>query len=106
MKLLSTILTAAVIAGSSTVAMAQGEGAGGDLNPNRVGRGTDENPTGAFANPRAGNSAAPPWERYPGGGQYRPYDPYDDGMTSSNVSGRWNDRDYHGYRIAPNGTVR
>jgi hypothetical protein len=63
MKLVPTILSAALIAGMSTVAMAQGDGAGGDVNPNRFGKGTDANPTSPGANPELGNSAAPPSER-------------------------------------------
>src|SRR5437879_4384285 len=61
MKLVPTILSAALIAGMSTVAMAQG--AGGDVNPHRFGKGTDANPTSPGANPRLGNSAARPSER-------------------------------------------
>jgi hypothetical protein len=94
MKFVSTILSATLIAASSTVAFAQG--AGGDVNPNRFGRGTDANPTGTFANPKAGNSAVPPSERL----QSRcPYglDPYcKDDMNSSNVSGQWDNRGYRG----------
>lgn len=104
MKLVPTILSAALIAGMSTVAMAQSEGgAGGDVNPNRFGKGTDANPTSPGANPKLGNSAASPAERL-----NSPYglDPAWRDMNSSDVSGRWNDRDYPQQRIAPNGTSR
>jgi hypothetical protein len=59
MKLLTTMLTAAMIAGSSTVAMAQSNS--DEVNPGQVGRGQDDNPS--LANPRAGNPAVAPWER-------------------------------------------
>jgi prepilin-type processing-associated H-X9-DG protein len=52
MKLLTTIVSAALIAGTSSLAMAQG--AGSDVNPGRWGRGADANPSG-MANPMAGN---------------------------------------------------
>jgi hypothetical protein len=102
MKLVPTILSAALIAGMSTVAMAQG--AGGDVNPNRFGKGTDANPTSPGANPELGNSAAPPSERL----NNNPYglDPARRDMNSSGVSGHWNDRDDQQQRIAPNGTSR
>ena len=62
MRSLTTILSAALIAGVSTVAMAQGgggdAGAGGDTNPNRMGKGSDANPSSPGANPRAGNTEA------------------------------------------------
>jgi hypothetical protein len=58
MKTLATILSAAVIAGMSTVAMAQGGGAGGDTNPDRLGKGSDANPSGPAANPAAGTTEA------------------------------------------------
>jgi hypothetical protein len=58
MKTLTTILSAALIAGASTVAMAQGGAAGGDTNPDRMGKGSDANPSSPGANPRAGNSDA------------------------------------------------
>jgi hypothetical protein len=48
MKALTTILTAAFIAGGATLAMAQGGGAGGaggDVNPDRMGKGSDANPS-------------------------------------------------------------
>jgi hypothetical protein len=54
-----TILSAALIAGLSTVAMAQGGGAaGGDTNPDRMGKGSDANPSSPGATPRAGTTEA------------------------------------------------
>ena len=61
MKTLTTILSAALIAGSCTIAMAQGAGggtAGSDVNPDRIGKGADQNPTGPAANPAAGTKEA------------------------------------------------
>jgi hypothetical protein len=61
MKTLTTILAAAFIAGSATLAMAQGGaagGAGGDVNPGRTGKGSDANPSSPGANPAAGNKDA------------------------------------------------
>src|SRR5437763_1627766 len=60
MKTLTTILSAALIAGSCTIAMAQsaGGGAGSDVNPDRLGKGADQNPTGPAANPAAGTQEA------------------------------------------------
>ncbi len=53
MKTFKTILAAAFIAGSATVAMAQGSGggAGSDVNPDRINKGADQNPTGAGHEP-------------------------------------------------------
>jgi hypothetical protein len=104
MKLVPTLLSAALIAGTSTVAMAQGDGAGGDVNPHRFGKGTDANPSSPGANPELGNSAAPPSERL-NDNSYG-LDPARRDMNSSDVSGHWNDRDYQRERIAPNGTGR
>jgi hypothetical protein len=59
MRLLTTMLTAAAIAGSATVAMAQANS--DEVNPGLVGRGQDDNPS--LANPRAGNTAVAPWDR-------------------------------------------
>lgn len=61
MKSLSTILAAALVAGSCTVAMAQAGGgaAGGDQTQQGTMKDADKNPTGAGTNPAAGNSAAP-----------------------------------------------
>ena len=62
MKLYSTILAAALVAGSCTVAMAQGSGGGGAAGGDQTQQGNmkdaDKNPSGA-ANPTAGNTAAP-----------------------------------------------
>lgn len=63
MKSLSTILAAALVAGSCTVAMAQGgaSGSGGSGAADSTTQGNmkdaDKNPTGAAANPTAGNTA-------------------------------------------------
>jgi hypothetical protein len=63
MKLFSTILAAALVAGSCTVAMAQASGggaAGGDQSLQQGTKGgADKNPTGAGANPAAGNTTSP-----------------------------------------------
>ncbi len=75
MKLFTTILSAALIAGASTVAMAQG--AGGSVNPDQVGRGADTNPSAPNANPMAGNQANTMQSKEP---QMR------NGMSSSDVS--------------------
>jgi len=56
MKALTTILAAAFIAGGATIALAQA--GGGDLNPDRVGKGADENPSIPGANPAAGSTDA------------------------------------------------
>ena len=58
MKTVTTILAAAFIAGGATLAMAQGGGAGGDVNPDRMGKGADQNPSSPGANPAAGNKDA------------------------------------------------
>jgi hypothetical protein len=61
MKTVTTILAAAFIAGSATLAMAQGGGqggAGGDVNPDRPGKGSDANPSSPGASPAAGNKDA------------------------------------------------
>src|ERR1043165_8526133 len=66
MKLLSTMLAAAFVAGSCTLAMAQAggaSGAGGAGGADSTTQGNmkdpDKNPTGPGANPAAGNTAAP-----------------------------------------------
>jgi hypothetical protein len=65
--MLKTLLAVALIAGGSTIAMAQGAGGGGggagggagsDAQPSRPGRGADQNPTGKGANPKAGNAGS------------------------------------------------
>ncbi|MEN3382563.1 MAG: hypothetical protein V7608_2607 [Hyphomicrobiales bacterium] len=61
MRTVTTILAAAFIAGSATLAMAQGGGqggAGGDVNPDRPGKGSDANPSSPGASPAAGNKDA------------------------------------------------
>ena len=62
MKLFSTVLAAALVAGSCTVAMAQtgGGAAGGDQTQQGTMKDADKNPTGAGANPTAGNTGAAP----------------------------------------------
>jgi hypothetical protein len=62
MKMYSTILAAALVAGSCTVAMAQAGGggaAGGDQSQQGTMKDADKNPTGPGANPTAGNTASP-----------------------------------------------
>lgn len=81
MKTMTTILSAALIVGTSSLALAQG--AGSDVNPGRWGRGADANPSG-IANPMAGNIGNTAKARM---GQRQGYR---NGMTSSNVSGTWN----------------
>src|SRR3954469_12120316 len=65
MKTVTTILSAALLAASCTLAMAQsggggasGGGAGSDVNPDRMGKGADQNPTGPAANPAGGTKEA------------------------------------------------
>jgi hypothetical protein len=59
MKTLTTILAAAFIAGSAGLAMAQTTGgAGTDVNPDRINKGADQNPTTKGANPAAGSTDA------------------------------------------------
>ncbi|TMJ06400.1 MAG: hypothetical protein E6G97_00070 [Alphaproteobacteria bacterium] len=61
MKTATTILSAALLAASCTLAMAQASGggaAGSDVNPDRMGKGADQNPTGPAANPAAGTKEA------------------------------------------------
>jgi len=63
MKSLSTILAAALVAGSCTVALAQGgtSGAGGaDSTQQGTMKDADKNPTAPGANPAAGNTGATP----------------------------------------------
>ena len=90
MKIITTILSAALIVSASTVAMAQsGSGSGSDVNPNQMGRGADANPSGMNADPMAGNSGnTMQAER----GQWMGRDGERmNGMNSSNVSGQWNE---------------
>jgi hypothetical protein len=77
MKTLSTILAAAFIAGSCTLAMAQGGGGGaggGTGKPGEPARANDENPTGPNASPKAGNpeGASPAAQRSGTGMQTAP----------------------------------
>ena len=60
MKTLTTVLAAAFIAGSATVAMAQASGgaAGADVNPDRINKGADQNPSSPGASPQAGTKEA------------------------------------------------
>lgn len=58
MKTFKTFLAAALVAGSATVAMAQGGGAGSDVNPDRINKGADQNPTSPGANPKSGRTDA------------------------------------------------
>src|SRR4051812_5836950 len=67
MKTVTTILSAALLAASWTLATAQsggggggasGGGAGSDVNPDRMGKGADQNPTGPAANPAGGTKEA------------------------------------------------
>ena len=67
MKSLSTILAAALVAGSCTVAMAQGAG-GADSTQQGTMKDADKNPTGAGANPAAGNTAGSGQMSGPSGG--------------------------------------
>lgn len=89
---LTPIIAAALLAGSCTLAMAQGGGSGGgagsDLNPHRVGRGTDANPS-ASGNPAAGNSAASPVRR----------------GLSRNDNARWNGRHHSGRYYSADGSA-
>ena len=104
MKRLTTILTAAMIAGSATIAMAQSNSDA--VNPGLVGRGADDNPSG-MANPKAGNTAAPPWQRFQStpspapSYRYGPSAYSDDVMTSVPVSGTLDDRKWISPSAAP-----
>jgi hypothetical protein len=110
---LTRLIVATLFIGTSTIAMAQSGGGGGgaggggaagggasasgsagggggnnggagsDLNPHRLGRGADDNPSMLGANPALGNSAASPAQRYGSGRADNP---------------RWNGRPVSGYR--------
>ena len=119
MKIITTILSAALIAGASTAAIAQsGSGAADStLSPYDKGRGNDDNPTGMNADPMAGNRANTMQSQ---GGQGMTNGQGMNGMTSSdvsgqpmasgqgmrgmngmnssNVSGQWNDGSWNGSR--------
>ncbi len=78
MKLVTTLLSAALIAGASTVAMAQsGGGSGSDLNPNQMGRGADANPSGLNADPMAGNRGNTMQSRFRPGDGRQPHGRHD-----------------------------
>ena len=86
MKPVTVILSAALIAGSCTLAMAQasgGAGGGSDVNPDRLGKGADQNPTGAAANPAAGTKEA----TTPGTTAPAPRASAPSGMTTAPVAG-------------------
>ena len=103
MKSLTTILAAAFIAGSATVAMAQTSGtsgAGADVNPDRINKGADQNPSGPGANPRAGSSdAVTPGQAKSGTADKK-------GMTSAPVSGTTQSKDSSTPNQAPAGTSK
>ena len=86
MKTVTTILSAALLAASCTLAMAQasgggGTGAGSDINPDRMGKGADQNPSGPAANPAGGTKeAVTP-------GTPRPGATAPSGMTTAPVAG-------------------
>jgi hypothetical protein len=74
MKMLSTLLGAALIAGGCTAAMAQSAGPDTTARPG-MSQGADQNPSAPGANPAAGNP-----DGAPGAGQ--------PGMTTAPVAGR------------------
>jgi hypothetical protein len=89
MKSLSTILAAALVAGSCTVALAQagaGGSAGGSGGADSTQQGTmkdaDKNPTGAGASPAAGNTGSAPTT----GGQAGTTRPSGSGMQTAPAS--------------------
>jgi|SRR5215213_4323541 len=108
MKTLTTILAAALIAGSATVAVAQSSsgssaggsgGAGADANADRVNKGSDANPSSPGASPRAGTTeAATPGQAKTGttGGT----------MTTAPVSGSTQSKDSTTPAQAPTGTKK
>lgn len=84
MKTVTTILSAALIAASCTFAIAQGAsggGAGSDVNPDRMGKGADQNPSGPAANPAGGTKEATT------PGTTRPAATAPSGMTTAPVAG-------------------
>jgi len=98
MKIVTTLLSAALIAGVSTIAMAQSDGAGsagtGDRDANQMGRGSDENPSAMNADPAAGNRGN---TMQADRGQWMAGERMN-GMSSSDVSGRWNDQSWNNGR--------
>jgi hypothetical protein len=100
MKTLKTVLAAAFIAGSATVAMAQASGgaAGADTNPDRINKGADTNPSGPGANPRAGSTdATTPAGQAKSGTK---------GMNIAPVSGTKQSKDSSTPAMAPTGTQK
>ena len=96
MKIVTTLLSAALIAGASTAAMAQSGSGASDttMTPYDMGRGVDANPSGMMADPMAGNrgnTAQAGRGQWMGNGSMN-------GMTSSDVSGRWNDQSWNNGR--------
>jgi hypothetical protein len=102
MKTLKTILAAAFIAGSATVAMAQAGGgaAGADTNPDRINKGADQNPSSSGANPRAGSTDAVTQ------GQAKAGTADKKGMTTAPVSGTTQSKDSSTPNQAPAGTSK
>ncbi|MEJ0077850.1 MAG: hypothetical protein WDO17_20915 [Alphaproteobacteria bacterium] len=90
MKLITTLLSAALVAGASTIAIAQSAGGSGGAdsttNPYQMGRGIDANPSGMLADPMAGNHGNTPQAQ---AGQWTTNGQWMNGMNSSNVSGQW-----------------
>jgi hypothetical protein len=101
MKTLTTILAAAFIAGSATVAMAQASGgaAGADVNPDRLGKGADQNPSSPGAGPQAGTK-----EATTPGGQTGTTGAQGGAMTTAPVSGTPQSKDSSTPAQAPSGT--
>jgi hypothetical protein len=102
MKTLTTVLAAAFIAGSATVAMAQASGgaAGADTNPDRINKGADQNPSSPGASPRAGSTdAVTP-------GQAKSGTAAPKGMTTAPVSGTTQSKDSSTPAEAPTGTSK
>jgi hypothetical protein len=103
MKTLKTVLAAAFIAGSATVAMAQASGgaAGADTNPDRINKGADQNPSSPGASPRAGSTdATTP------AGQAKSGTSGTSGMTTAPVSGTTQSKDSSTPSMAPTGTSK
>jgi hypothetical protein len=102
MKTLTTVLAAAFIAGSATVAMAQAgggaAGGGGDVNPDRINKGADQNPSSPGASPQAGSTDATT------AGQAKTGAAAPKGMTTAPVSGTAQGKDSSTPAQAPTGT--
>jgi hypothetical protein len=97
MRTLTTILAAAFIAGGASVAMAQGAGA--DVNPDRIGKGADQNPSAPNANPAAGNTDATTAGQAKTGTK-------GGAMTTAPVSGTTQSKDSSTPSQAPTGTSK